>query len=167
MEKRHLSILSSRGCIESAKKNESRIKELIDTFGATESRSGQQVIRSTPSASAKTAIAGPSDSYEDIVEVLGDTVKFVAKNAYALSTKEAAGLLMYFWNKPLQPKGAEDMLSRGWKKVNNLRNYFVDEKQLKPYVIKQEEGYLLAGNGKRWILDEVIPKSRGQLSAKS
>ncbi|MGI0013872.1 MAG: hypothetical protein ACREBU_10595, partial [Nitrososphaera sp.] len=82
-------------CIESAKKNQSRIKELMDTFGAIESKLSQQVARSTSPTSIKSTIAESSDSYEDIVEVLGDTVKIIARNAYALSTKEAAGLLMY------------------------------------------------------------------------
>lgn len=153
-------------CIAAAKKNESRIKDLLENFGSIET-SNQKVTRSTSPTTIKTSIAGSGDSYEDIVEVIGDTVKFVAKNAYDLSTKEAVGLLMYFWHKPLQPKDAEEMLAKAWKRVNNLRNYFVDKRELKQHVIKTDEGYVLTGNGRRWVEGTVIPKIRGEVPTES
>lgn len=146
-------------CIEVGKKNES-LKELINTF---ESAGNRTTPKDSIAPPAQPTIRDTStlNSYSDIIEIDGNTVKFTSKNAYDLKNKEAIATLMYFWNKPLQPKDADEMLASGWKKVKKIANYFTDETQLKPHVIKKDDGYILAGNGRRWVVDEIIPKLRG------
>jgi len=146
-----------RKCIETTKQHEAAIKELIEIFEGGGLQKSLYLPATSTMSSGKTAM-GPKASYQHIVEILDDNVKFVAKNAYSLSNKEAIGLLMYFWNKPLQPKDVEDMLARGWKRTRNVRNYFADERLLKLYVMKEDNGFVLARNGRRWVEEDVLSK---------
>jgi hypothetical protein len=163
-----ISLLDStlQKCIEVGKNNESTIKELMGIFGSSGEAASMTSSRLSPTPLAIPKSMGAT-TYDDIVEIDGSSVKFVSKNAYNLINKEAIALFMYFWDKPLQLKDADEMLSNAWKKIKKIGNYFLDESQLKPYVIKKDDGYVLMGNGRRWVEDEIILKLRSPSSPKS
>jgi hypothetical protein len=69
--------------------------------------------------------------------------------------------LMYVMKKPLRPIEIANLLTSGWKKItdNSVNVYFTDgKKNLKQFVVRTDEGYILTGAGKNWVENVVLPK---------
>lgn len=95
---------------------------------------------------------------EGKIEIIDDYVKLVSPRSFDISNKEAVGVVMYALNRPLKPKEISSILIKGWKKVANVRDALAKPDQLKKYVAKVKDGYILTGEGRRWTEQEVLSK---------
>jgi hypothetical protein len=105
----------------------------------------------------------PSRTKLGKIEFSEDGLKFPPTYFEALTVDEAMGLLLYEIGKPVRPAIITILMTKGWKKIapNNVRARLTGKGPsyiLAKYVVKEEEGYRLTGEGSSWIRGTVAPK---------
>jgi hypothetical protein len=96
-----------------------------------------------------------------ILEFGEKEVRFPAQAISVLTFEQAIGLLLFEVNAPLLPSVITFLIGRGFKKSDprNIRAYLTSGHfKLKRYVIKEQAGYRLTGEGMKWVQDEILPK---------
>ena len=86
--------------------------------------------------------------------------KISAREFFDLSQIEAIALILYIFDRPLLPKEITRILNGAWKRVssNSIRDSLADKTKLRPYVIREDEGYRLTGEGKNMVKTKIVPK---------
>lgn len=110
------------------------------------------------------ALALPSKGTQGILEFTNREVRFPTSAFENLTFEEAIGLLLLEVGAPLTATQIANLISRGFKRIDHkaVRAYLNQERRkLRRYVIREEEGYRLTGEGANWVKNEVIPKLQG------
>lgn len=132
--------------------------------GASEVPKARKEAEPTPAKATRisgtTAPIVPAELVE-YVEFGKDRIPKVSSKAFFdLSQIQAIALMLYVFDSPLLPKEITRILNGSWKRVspNSIRDSLADKTKLRPYVIREEEGYRLTGQGKNWVKTDIVPK---------